>query len=75
MDDAPHIRIWICGFWQLPDGHHLTRTMKRKIATDPEDVERRSIAAYAFLAELRATGRDFPEGHGFLVEMLGMLTG
>jgi hypothetical protein len=29
---------------------------------------------YEFLAELRATGHDFPEGHSVLGEALGTMT-
>jgi hypothetical protein len=74
MDDAPHMRIWIRARWQLADGPLITRTVKREIETDPDDAERRAVAVYEFPAELRERGHDFAEGHGALVEVLGMLT-
>jgi hypothetical protein len=74
MDDAPRIRIWIRALWQLTDGRQITRTVKRELVSDPEDGERRAVALYEFLAELRELGHDFAEGHGVLLEELGMLT-
>jgi hypothetical protein len=74
MDDAPHIRTWIRARWQFADGRLMTRTVKRAIAGDPEDTERRAVALYELLAELPAIGHDFPEGHGVLIEVLGTIT-
>lgn len=75
MDDTPPtIRVWVRASWRLPSGREITHTVKRQVGGDPEDMERRAIVLREFLDELREVGYAFPEGHGALVEVLGMMT-
>ncbi len=68
------VRVWVRAVWRLPTGREITRTVKREVAGDPEDSERRAVVLREFIDELHEVGYEFREGHGALVSMLGTLT-
>jgi hypothetical protein len=79
MDDPPRIRVWIragalWAAWRLVSDREITRTVKREVAGDPKDEERRAIVLRELLEELQDVGYAFPEGHGALVAVLGAMT-
>ncbi len=74
-DDEARIRCWVRAIWRLPDGHRITRTVRREVPGDPEDEERALVVLHELLEELRAAGYEFPEGHGMLEQVLGATTG
>lgn len=69
------MRIWVRGIRQLPDGRQITRTVGREVPCEPGDVEHVLIALDALAEELAENGHRFPEGHGWLVEVLGTAHG
>jgi len=74
LSDEPTVRVWVRAVWRLPTGREITRTVKRVVAGDPEDAERRAIVLREFIEELRATGWEFREVRATLVAVLGTLT-
>lgn len=71
------INVWARGVFQLASGRQMTRTVRKQVTLDPEDVtrERIAIALAELVDELRGVGHEFPEGHGVLVELLGTAHG
>lgn len=74
-NDQPSVTLWVRGVFLLTNGRRVTRTVRSEISIAADDEERKAVLAYELIEELEHAGHDFTEGHGALVELLGIATG
>ncbi len=74
-NDRPAATLWVRGIFALADGRRITRTVRWDGAITPNDEEGKAVAAYELIETLEHGGHTFREGHGVMVELLGVATG
>ncbi len=74
-NDRPAATLWVRGIFALADGRRITRTVRWDGAITPDDEEGKAVVAYELIETLEQGGHTFREGHGVLVELLGVATG
>ncbi len=73
-NDRPTTTLWVRGIFALADGRRITRTVRWDGAIAPDD-EGKAAVAHELIETLEQGGHDFREGHGVMVELLGVATG